>query len=254
MAEHLQAFLRTSVRQRSREVKSGPFACFFNDDDPLEFFNYAIPERPLTVDDAVKALPALEDVFAAANRLPRFEFVVSYAPGLREALEARGYATEPQSIAMTCTQADLCAPPFDPAFTFDFVDDATPDAALEASMRVRAAAFEAPLTFTGPAAIADLRASARQSPVALASLEGEVIGAGSVTPVIDGVAEIGGIAVAQHVRRRGAGGTLAALLALRAFHAGAQTVFLTAADRTAAGVYARTGFRESPHIVVAMRR
>jgi predicted GNAT family acetyltransferase len=133
--------------------------------------------------------------------------------------------------------------------SFSSTDD-TSDADVAATIAVRAAAFDAPDRSQEPGAIAGARRGARLSPIALLRSEGRVVGAATLSSMHDGVAEIAGIGVIADARGRGFATALTRFLAGAAFARGAERLVLTAADPAAARVYARAGFRPSPHGVL----
>jgi predicted GNAT family acetyltransferase len=63
--------------------------------------------------------------------------------------------------------------------------------------------------------------------------------------VIDGMSEIGGVAVAEAARRRGIGAALTVAASRGAFDDGASMVLLTPGDDATARVYERAGFRDA---------
>jgi ribosomal protein S18 acetylase RimI-like enzyme len=253
-AERLQSFLRASVRARSTAEISGPFECFFQADDPLPNFNYAIPLAPVSFEEARIALPELERVFARRERLPRFEFVGSYAPQLQAALEAAGYLGESATYAMSCSAAELAELDLGDGATLSFVTDETSDADLAATIAVRCAGFGAPDRSGEPAVVEQARIGARSSPVAFVRSAGRVAGAATRSSIHEGIAEIAGVAVFEAARGRGFGGALTAFLARDGFAHGATLIFLTAGDKAAARVYARAGFRPSGDGVLEYRK
>ena len=254
LAPRLQAFLRVSVAGRSLTERVDPFDCFFHASDPLPNLNYAVPARTPRREEVDAALPALEVAFRERGRVPRFEFVGSYAPDLGSALEAAGYVAEPRTVAMTCVPDTLLQPPLPPGARIEMAGPATTDAVLTGLIGMRSRAFGAPDRSADPGAVAELRASWRSFSLALVSFGERVAGCASLTSEHDGIAELAGVAVEAEFRRRGIGGAMAAFLTARAFAAGVACVFLTAGDRAAARVYERAGFAPSPHGVLEYRK
>ena len=83
--------------------------------------------------------------------------------------------------------------------------------------------------------------------VAVAELDGEIVGTGSVTTTQDSAGPAGyvaGIAVAPTARRRGVGAALTSWLTSHAFDTGAALCHLHPDTDAAAGIYRRLGFVE----------
>jgi len=79
--------------------------------------------------------------------------------------------------------------------------------------------------------------------VAVDRTTGAVVGAGSCSPVSDGLAEVAAIGVSVTYRRRGIGGALATCLGREALSAGADVPWLMAAHDSERRIYERAGYR-----------
>ena len=79
--------------------------------------------------------------------------------------------------------------------------------------------------------------------VVLARVGGEPAAAATWTAVIDGVAEVVGVATAESFRNRGLAAVVTAAAARAAFAAGASLCVLSPGSETAQRVYERAGFR-----------
>lgn len=242
------------MRARSAAVASGPFDCFFTPEDPLVFLNYAIPREPVGAAHAAGALPGLEALFVTHDRVPRFEFVATFAPELADTLVRHAYTAEPGSFAMTASPAELTEPRLASDCEFARHGSDAPEEQIRQALSVRHTSFGMPNYAPDAAAIAAYRRAAARSPHGVIMRGGEVVALGTQSAAWDGVAEIAGIAVREDMRGQGIGGALTALLARHAFEAGVQSVHLTAADARAASVYARVGFAAAAHTVLAYIR
>lgn len=251
-AEALQAFLRTCTAARVEPLTAGPFEIYL---DPFErkgpYVNYAIPAGAFGAATFAAAVPLLVAAFRDRGLLPSLEFVEAASPELSAALDAAGFAREPDSFAMTCAPHDLVAL----ARSDDVIhlEADAPDDLMIGSIRVRKVSFEADESPPTAAEIAAFRSAPPAWNHAALRIDGTVVAAGSGSAVHAGWAEIAGIATGAPYRRRGYAGAVTAALARRAFAAGANTAFLTAADRSAASVYERAGFAHAPFSVAMYR-
>jgi GNAT superfamily N-acetyltransferase len=79
--------------------------------------------------------------------------------------------------------------------------------------------------------------------IAVEQTSGAVVGAGSCSPVRDGLTEVAAIGVSAVYRRRGIGGALASRLGREAISGGADVPWLMAADDGERRIYERAGYR-----------
>jgi GNAT superfamily N-acetyltransferase len=213
-----------SVVSRDREVvPAGAFTLYVHPHLDHPFLNYAIPD----------GLGEATDLVAEARSrglVPRLEFVAEACPGVEEELAREGFATERRVPVMACAVGGLNDPGGVPVVVV------TAGSELVRPMReVANAAFG-----DDPPDEAEI---ARWDGRAVVALEGgEVIGAASWSTVIDGLSEIGGVAVAERFRRRGVGAALTAAASAHAFADGADLAILTPGDEATGRVYARVGF------------
>lgn len=98
----LQAYMRAAAALTHEIVELPPFALFFNPNDPLRYYNYAIPLEPVR-DLAPETLDALRTANAVRKRLLRFEFIREYALDLGPALLAAGLTEEGGNPLLVCT-------------------------------------------------------------------------------------------------------------------------------------------------------
>lgn len=238
-----QAYLRAAAARTHDAVYVPPFALFFNPNDSLRFYNYAIPLEPI---DAVgpEMIAALRAEFARRQRLLRFEFIRQYAPDLAPALDAVGLVEEGENPLMVCTHASFRPAPVVPGLEIRRLAPESPRDHLAAFISVQGQSFgEDDRVEPTDAQVEDLRRRLEQgSRCFLALLHGRPVAAGAHTVPIDGFAELVGIATLPEYRRRGIATALIASVAEAAFGAGVQVAFLGAADERAGRVYERVGF------------
>jgi GNAT superfamily N-acetyltransferase len=79
--------------------------------------------------------------------------------------------------------------------------------------------------------------------VVLARLDGEPVGGGGCSAPVDGLTEIGGVAVAARFRGRGIGTAVSARLTALAHQRGLRAVWLEPADASVERIYASVGYR-----------
>ncbi|WP_433402184.1 GNAT family N-acetyltransferase [Streptomyces sp. CA-146814] len=238
MANAVQEYARTLTLRSPGHYRVGPFTVRYNPGWELKYANYAIPDRDAepTADDVA----ALVDAFREQERLPRLEFLPSWAPAVEPALLAAGFTVENRAPLLVCAREDLRTPkPVDglriavPATETEFTDTA----------RVQHHGFGG----TGepePGTITWLRSAAAGDGVAaLAVLDGATAGAGGCSVPVDGLSELVGLAVAAPFRRRGVGAALSAWLTERALDQGCRAVWLEPGDADVERIYAGIGYR-----------
>ena len=108
--ERLETYMRRAAMLGRETVEVPPFVCFFSPGDPLRFFNYAKPLRPVgaepdSLTDALW-LPC-ELRFRRARACRVFEFIEEYAPDLGPALVAAGFGLEERYPLLVCTPETL---------------------------------------------------------------------------------------------------------------------------------------------------
>jgi ribosomal protein S18 acetylase RimI-like enzyme len=238
-----QAYLRAAAARTHDAVHMPPFALFFNPNDSLRFYNYAIPLEPID-SVAPETLAALRAEFARRQRLLRFEFIRQYAPHLAPALAAAGLTEEGENPMMVCTHASFRPAPAVPGLEIRRLAPGSRRDDLAAFISVQGQSFgEDDRVEPTDAQVEDLRRRSGQgSRCFLALVHGRPVAAGAHTVPIDGFTELVGIATLPEYRRRGIATALTASMAQAAFRSGVQVAFLGAADERAGRVYERAGF------------
>ncbi len=237
-AERIQAYLRKTARGFYEAVPAPPFTCFFHPRDPLRFFNYAIPDEPVG-GDLDEPLARLRDEFRSRGRLPRFEYIEGFAPGLAAALERAGFELELRAPLMTCPLGEIEPPRTLPGFR---IVPGSEDwrAYLTVGRRAFGAGDEPEAS---DEEIRERSARPASAVALLGLLDGEPVAVAAATPPLDGLSEVAGIAVLESARRRGLGGAMTAAAGLAAGEHGAELLFLAPGSDDARSVYERVGFR-----------
>ncbi len=233
-----------AVSARSRTIiDCGPFQARLDPTTDMIWINYAVPMG--VIDDAQAATAALAELrraFAQHQRRPRFEFNALPWPALPRLLESAGFELQERHPLMVCTPGSFrrfAAPGV--AVRFLGGDDLAPT--LAAAMALQSESFGGPAELPPADEIERLRDQLRAETLcyAFATLDGRPAGAGS-TALIDGVAELAGVATTPALRRRGVAATLTSFLAEQLFAAGGTLAWLSAGDAAAQTVYERVGF------------
>jgi ribosomal protein S18 acetylase RimI-like enzyme len=239
-AERIQAYLRTTAASFYEAVSLPPFTAFFNPTDPLPYLNYAIPDEPAG-GDLTESLARLRETFRSRDRLPRFEYVAGFAPGLAASLDAAGFEVELDAPLMACPPGDLVDPPVVSGLE---IVPATSDP--RAAITVGNRSFGSP---DAPEANDEdverwiSRRSASAGVSLLGLLDGEPVAIASATPPLDGLSEVAGVGVVEHARKRGIGSAMTAAAARGGAAGGAELLFLSPGSEAAQSIYARVGFR-----------
>lgn len=245
----LQNYLRYSAGTSYRTFPVPPFTVFLQTNDPLIFFNYAIPDKPISADseEADESLAVLKEVFVRENRTPRFEFIGEYTPELPTVLEDAGFREESRLPLMLCTPETLIMPPPIPGFTVYHLQPDSPVAMAIAHSRIAYIGFSGKDDWSADheVGIPD------QKTESIAKGMGLFVGYVDENPVVvatysvpyDGITEIGGVATLPDYRRRGLAGYITAFATAHAFANGVTLALLSAGDEGAGRVYERVGFQ-----------
>ncbi|MFD4694707.1 GNAT family N-acetyltransferase [Streptomyces sp. NPDC058463] len=238
MDTDVQNYARTLTLRSPDHYRVGPFTVRHNPGWELKYANYAIPDQGAEptagdIDDLVAA-------FRERDRLPRLEYLPSWAPAVEPALLAAGFTVENHAPVLACTPAGLLPPK--PVDGLRMAEPVT-DAEFTAAAAVQHTGFGGE---GGPdeGEIAWLRAAVAGNGVAaLALLGDEPAGAGGCSVPVDGISELAGLAVADAFRRRGIGAALSAWLTTTAFERGCSTVWLEPGSPEVERIYAGIGYR-----------
>ncbi|MEU5659879.1 GNAT family N-acetyltransferase [Streptomyces sp. NPDC047737] len=240
MDKDIQNYARTLALRSPDHYRVGPFTVRHNPGWELKFANYAIPDRD--AEPTARDVADLVEAFREHDRLPRLEFLPSWAPAVEPALLAAGFTEESRAPVMACTAAGLLTPK--PVDGLRIAEPVTADE-FAAAAAVQHTGFGGE---GGPdeGEIAWLRAATADGGVcALATVDGLPAGAGGCSPPAEGIGELAGLAVAGSFRRRGVGAALSAWLTRTAFDRGFHTVWLEPGGPDVERVYAGIGYRRT---------
>lgn len=198
--------------------------------------NYAVPwVSPWSYEQVRLAVARLEELFTAAGRTLRIEFIAEAWPWLGSLLEEEGLRRQSSVELMVCTPET-----FRPVRA-DFVRrvDAADLAAVAGFASVENAVF--PDDACEPELV---RYQIEQGfwRCAVAAADGEAVAAGALA-IAGRMAELAAMATLPDWRRRGLGAAIASHLVAAYFSAGGDLVWLALGSGAAASVYARVGFR-----------
>lgn len=242
LVERIQMQLRSGAASVFETESTPPFICFFNPEEAAPYANYAMPDEKPSGDIAA-ALDRLVAAFYRRGRRPRFEYLESFAPDLGNVLERYGFKAEMRTVLMTCTPDSARSVPVFKGLEVKHLDGNAVIEDVQAFVTVQRRAFgkeDAAAATSNEALQFRQRFSSVQ--FFLARLNGEPVGAGSLTQPDNGIAELAGISTAPAYRRRGVAAAVTAYIAQFGFERGLDTLFLTAADERAGRVYERVGF------------
>lgn len=239
----LQAYVRATA-PRGRDVERiGPFLATFSRTGDNPMLNYAIPDDGAA--PSPEEITALTEAYARRGRQPRLEFFTEAAPGLEELLVAQGYSLERRVPLMTCTPGDFVDRPA-PAGILLRVPET--DADVRSLRSAQNVAFGASPEVSD-AELASTRSFGDRAVRAEDTATGAVIGGGFALDIVDGAAEIAGIAVAEAYRGRGIASAITAYLTRLVHERGGPTAFLTPGDLGIATVYRRVGYQPAGECV-----
>jgi ribosomal protein S18 acetylase RimI-like enzyme len=248
--EQLEAYLRKSAALTYEVEEVGPFLLFVNPDDALIYFNYAKPTRPFPADEVAAGseaeLALLVAAFEARGRLPRFEFMEEYAPGLPAILRRAGFVEEARQAFMVCEAENFRPVDLPSGLAIRALTPNSPVEELRGFIAVQRQGFDEDDMATADVVEAErmrARLGVGDSLHMVAWRGDEPVGAAGCTAILDGLSELVGVATPPRYRRRGFGTALSATAVAAQFAAGAEAVILTAQDAAAGRIYERIGFR-----------
>lgn len=241
--DRLQSYLRQSAEKQYERVRLGSFSLFFHPADPLPYFNYAIPDEPIS--EVSRALvSALRDEFALRGRQPRFEFIEAFAPDLAAALRAHQFVEEARQQGMLCMPDQARAAARAKEITIEQLTNTSSIVDARLFLTVQHQGFgEQDGCGASDRDAQELIDSLHGGKAFLARWDGRPVGAGMITTPIGGLRELVGVATLPAFRRRGIGTAIVSEALRSAYADGVEAVYLTAADERAGQVYERVGFR-----------
>ncbi|WP_252445715.1 GNAT family N-acetyltransferase [Pseudonocardia humida] len=250
VVRRIDGFCDEVPRQWATVEDDGPLRLFVREGPGWPFYARPVPGGgPVTGADVVRVRARQREL-----RLPEaFEWLPAAAPSMLDAVRDAGMA--PRLCPLLVLEGEPLPSPLPPGYDARLLGPADGDlaAAADALHAVAAEAFglgaQRGLSATELAALRTDLADGRVARLLVTGPDGPVA-AGSAQRSGD-VVEIVGIGTLPPARRRGLAGAVTAVLAGAARAAGADVVFLAAADEPASRVYQRVGFQVVGHTGIA---
>lgn len=234
----VQHHTRTLALRSPGSFRVGPFVVRHDEGWPNPYGNYAIPDDG--AEPTVPQVRALIQAFGEVGRKPRLEFLPARMPKVEAVLLTCGFEVEDRSPIMACPPDALAVPK--PVPGLEFVEPrGDQDLFALASVQHRAYGEAGEPTMASTGGLRGMIGNG--GVVVLARLDGEPAGGGACSAPVDGLTEIGGVAVAERFRRRGVGAAVSAHLTALAYQRGLCFVWLEPADEGVERIYAGVGYR-----------
>ena len=221
-------------------ARVGPFTAVIDPVRELKYLSFAIPDEGVG-EDVAAHLPDVKDAFRRRARLPRIEVIDELTPELPAVLEAGGWQLSERMPLMTCEPGGLREPPAPAGLEIEALGPDAPDRRVRDFLAAQREGFGDPEPVTTEH-VERFRGRAVDRICVAGVVDGMAVATALSSPVSDRVVEIGGVATVPAHRGRGIAAALSARVTADAFAAGAQVVWLTAADERAERIYARLGF------------
>ncbi|SFW56936.1 GNAT family N-acetyltransferase [Amycolatopsis australiensis] len=240
----IQTYVRKTAPRGRETERVGPFLATYTPGTAHPMLNYAIPDdgaRPTAAE-----IGALTEAYRRRGLLPRLEYFTDVTPGLENLLVGAGYQLERRVPLMTCAPGERVDRPGPPGIRLRAPES---DADFRRLRSAQNTAFGEPGE-VGDAEVERLKANTGvRHLLAEDTGSGAVLGGGSALEIVDGTAEIAGIAVLEAYRGRGIAAAITARLTREVHEAGAHTAFLTPGDLGIGRIYARVGYRPAGECV-----
>lgn len=234
----VQIHARTLALRSPDHYRVGPFTVRHNVNWSLKYANYAIPDQG--AEPTPDELDALVAGFRERDRMPRLEYLPSWAPAVEPALLATGFTVENRAPLLACAPGDLLPPkPVAGLVT----DEPATDAEFDTAALVQHLGYGGTGEPESGQAAWLRNAAANGGAALLATVDGTPAGVGGCSVPVDGLSELAGLAVAADFRRRGIGAALSAHLTGTAFERGCRVVWLEPGDADVERIYAGIGYR-----------
>jgi ribosomal protein S18 acetylase RimI-like enzyme len=217
-------------KEGTLRIRAGGFAVTLDPNNPLPWFNDAVPEKTPQPQDVAEMI----DVFRSHGRRPRLEFFADLWPDVPALLEAQGFRLKDTQPALALKRDNWAGHETKVDARMARPEDA------DAINAVADVAFEGDGPDPNRAnAIRESLAKDRSRAV-IAVIDGEVVGCGRIVGRPD-VREVVAIGTLPQFRRRGVGTAVTAKLLDDFFECGGEIAWLSAAPG-AEGIYRRLGF------------
>ncbi|WP_375773067.1 GNAT family N-acetyltransferase [Archangium gephyra] len=243
LIERLQSYMRRSAAGRYESIPVPPFTVFIHPFDALIYFNYAIPDGPITR-DVSEPLRRLRAEFQKRGRVPRFEYVSELAPALADTLLAAGFRQEAEARLMVCTRESFTPVVVPEGVSLSLLTSGSSREEVRTYCNTSRRAFSPDEPYEASEEdISKTLEELREGRAVLGSVEGQPAVVGTFTSPSEGIAELGGVATLARFRKRGLGTALTSRVAQEAFARGVDVLFLSTITEEAGRIYERVGFR-----------
>jgi len=243
LLERLQSYMRRSAAGRYESIPVPPFTVFIHPFDALIYFNYAIPDGPIT-GDVSEPLRRLRAEFQKKGRVPRFEYVSELAPALADTLLAAGFRQEAEARLMVCTRESFTPVAVPEGLSLSVLTSGSSREEVRTYCNTSRRAFSPGEPYEASEEdISKTLEELRESRAVVGHVEGQPAAVGTFTPPSEGIAELGGVATLERFRKRGLGTALTSRVAQEAFSRGVDVLFLSTITEEAGRIYERVGFR-----------
>jgi GNAT superfamily N-acetyltransferase len=241
--ERLQSYMRRSAAGRYESIPVPPFTVFVHPHDPLIYFNYAIPDGPIT-GDVREPLRRLRAEYQQRGRVPRFEYVSELAPALADTLLAAGFRQEAEARVMVCTRESFTPVAVPEGLSLSVLTSGSSREEVRAYCNTSRRAFSPGEPYEASEEdVSKTLEELREGRAVVGYVEGQPVVVGTFTPPSEGIAELGGVATLERFRKRGFGTALTSRVAQEAFARGVDLLFLSTITEEAGRIYERVGFR-----------
>lgn len=240
MQTRIQGYLRAVAPIGRDREKIGPFLATYSRNSKNPFLNYAVPDDLAIPTESDVA--SLIDAYERRGLRARLEYMPEASPEVEASLLRAGFVQEGRLPLMAT----------DPSHVRDVrrvegIEVISPetDDDLYGMALVQHEAYEEPEPPSREIA-GSMRRAARNGSLHLVAVDMDtrrVVGAGSCTPITDGLTEVGAIGVSKTHRNRGIATLLSRELAGEAIGRGADIPWLMAAHDTGQRAYERAGFK-----------
>jgi ribosomal protein S18 acetylase RimI-like enzyme len=242
-----QAIQHNIRRSHWNPVRVGRFTLKLNPGSDNPYLNYAVPDDDLEPSNA--EIDELVEAFRERSRRPRLEYVPAAAPALEDLLLRQGFAVENRLPVLTCdpgSRRDVPAPD-----GFEVVAPET-DEELAGVVAVTNEAYEGDVTPPTSDDVAWRRAFKNLGGIMVLARDAtsrEPSGSGICEVPVEHVSELATVGVRPKFRRRGLAAAVTSRLALEAFDAGVELLWLSPLHDEGERIYRSVGFEHATEIL-----
>jgi RimJ/RimL family protein N-acetyltransferase len=245
----LQQYLRFHARQPCEVVCSPPFTLFFHPTNARSWANYALPDAS-GPGDLLQGLAVLPRLFTQRDRTPSLRFLEEGFPHFPPVLRSCGWAEVERPQVMICIRETFRPAPDVMGLAITTLSPQSPLEEICEGLDTSALGFDPQAERATLQEAEEFRHDLLHTQAFTARLQHQPVGAGRLTEVHEGVAELVGITTLSPFRRQGIAAAVTASMTQEAFRQGATCVFLLAGNVQAGRVYERVGFRPAATLLV----